>query len=166
MQQTSPPPFNPYHSPSAPASPGYASSGSVEVSARTISELNGTRPWVKVLSLVAWIGSGLMVIAGLAMTLMGFLGIGAATAPGQGLGIGVGLFYLLFAALMIYPALKISAYGKKIDDLGRSQSVQDLEIALEQQRLVWRFYGVLAVIYFCVIAVAMLVAVLLPLLMK
>lgn len=157
--------YNPYASPGnlPPQQTMYNPSGNEQVSAQTLIELTGTKPWARLLAIVTWIASGLMLLAVVGML---FAGLAASGGAEGGAMIGLAFAYALMALLMIYPAIKMSAYASRIDDLARSRAVADLEAALAQQRMVWRFYGIIALVYIVLAVVGVLAAMVLPFLLK
>ncbi len=142
---------NPYATPTANP---YGSSSSLSadaVSPGTIAALAGTKPWVRFMSVMMWIGVGFMVLAGIMMaTVMN--GIMAATQPnnpfGKSFGLLMGLLYIVMSFLYIYPALKLGNFASRIKDLMNSRSVSDLDAALNQQRQFWKFLGVMMIVLF------------------
>lgn len=156
---------NPYASPAVPYGNYAPPAPAVSVSERTIQELEGTRPWVRFIAIMTWILSGLMVLFAVGMVAASLIGSNGAGME-AGAAIGLGVFYLLLAALMLYPAFKMTAYAKWIGSLSTSRSTADLENALQQQRLVWRFYGILMAIYLVFMVIAVAAAVVLPLLIR
>ena len=160
--------YNPYASPGnlPPQQTMYHPSGNEQVSAQTLIELTGTKPWVRLLAILSWIGSGFLILAVIAMLVMGVTGAATGGAAEGGAMIAISLVYGLIALLMIYPAIKMSAYASRIDDLARSRSVADLEAALSQQRMVWRFYGIIALVYIVLAVVGILAAMVVPFLLK
>lgn len=57
-----------------------------------------------------------------------------------------GIFQLLFGALYLFPSIKLWKYGSSIRQLQLTQSVEDLEAAVAQQRGFWKFTGIMAII--------------------
>jgi hypothetical protein len=137
---------NPYQASSHSAYP-VASSGSV--SPATLQALAGTKPWVRLCSILGFIGAGMMILAGLAVMATGvFGGMGSrqsAAMTGLPL-VAAGIFYLLMALLYLFPSLKLWQYGSSIVRLMSSGSNADLEAALDQQRGFWKFVGIMMVI--------------------
>jgi len=144
-------PTNPY---SAPVSNPYGSgTGSTDaVSPSTISALVGTKPWVRFLSIMLWIGIGLMLLGA------AFIAIASATGlPGSSgrnpLGgpemILITVIYAVLALIYIYPAIKLWAYGSRIGALSVTRSLADLDAALTEQRRFWKFAGIIMIILIC-----------------
>jgi hypothetical protein len=127
----------------SPATPAYSSSPSDSaVSAGALQQLAGTKPWVRFISVLMFVGAGLMVLGGIAMMFAGAAIFKNSPNPAP-LGAIVGIVYLVFAILYIYPALKLWNYASGIAILLASGSVMDLEGALNQQRSFWKFIGVM-----------------------
>lgn len=114
-----------------------------------IQQLAGTKPWVRLISVMVFIGAGLMVLAGLGMMVVGGLASSSSSSNpffAGGVGVGFGFFYLLFAFLYIYPGMKLWKYANRIGDLVLSGNVTDLESALNEQRSFWKFLGVITLV--------------------
>lgn len=134
---------NPYdfQSPSAEAAQGSARLSGI------IEELRMTRPWVRLIGILGMLGVVLMCIGG------AFLVVGGLAAAGQGGGAagiasltGIGLMYFVFAFLYAYPCWKLMKYGTAISNLESSGRLEDVEVALAEQRGFWRFLGILTAI--------------------
>ncbi|MDZ4289170.1 MAG: DUF5362 family protein [Prosthecobacter sp.] len=145
---------NPYSSPSANLFGSTGSTLSEAVSQGTISQLQGTKPWVRFMAVLLFLGGIMMVGLGLIMgvaTGMGGMALpqGQAGNPFGGASmVVIGVVYSLMGLLYLYPAVKLWKYGTKIGDLIKSRSVADLEAALNEQRIVWKFWGVMTIIIF------------------
>lgn len=153
---------NPYASPIANP---YGSSSSLStdaVSPATIAELAGTKPWVRLISVIMWIACALMITAVVFMLIAGVAGVsqlsGNSASSGTAVLIGMVVGYGLSALLIIYPTLKLHNYASNIGRLTASHSVADLNAALAEQRRYWKFLGILMVIYLCFILLFLLLA--------
>lgn len=145
--------INPYAS---PGTQSVGADGSPIVGGRVpqevVTELAGTKPWIILISVLMWIGCGIMLVA-LAINLVGALDGATALAKNNMAGAGVGgmlgiLFVgVLTALLVLYPTLKLTKFASNIGRLVASQSYADLTNALREQRRFWKFYGILIVIY-------------------
>ncbi len=140
---------NPYATPTANP---YGSSSSLSadaVSPGTIAALAGTKPWVRFLSVMMWIGVALMLVVGILMATV-LNSIMAATQPsgpfGKSFGSFMGVLYIVMSFFYIYPALKLGNFASKIKDLMNSRSVTDLDAALNQQRQLWKFVGIIMIV--------------------
>ena len=131
---------NPYESPSTDplGSNTAASSG---VTPRVVSELSGTKPWVRLLAVLGFLGAGFMILAGLGMSAMMMTQIG----PGA---IVIGALYALMGLIYLFPAIKLWKYGSAILQLQFSNSTEHLEEAMAQQRGFWKLTGIMIIVGF------------------
>lgn len=144
---------NPYSTPAANLY-GAASGGGVDaVSPGTIAQLAGTKPWVRFISVMLWIGVGLMILVSIGMGAVMAMGFAsqAKTGPFGGAEmIALVVLYGVMAFLYIYPAMKLWAFANRIGSLNSTRSVADLDAALNEQRRFWKFFGVLIIIMICI----------------
>lgn len=110
-----------------------------------------TGPWVRFMSVMIFIWSGIMALLGLAMIL---ISIGTRLPWGHRqfsiLSVGntvIGLFYILFAILFVAPGVFLSRHADAIGMLRVRRSAQALEDALRNQRSFWRYVGILTIIH-------------------
>lgn len=142
---------NPYSAPDAiarPAPPPAPSTSTDVPSPLVIGELVRTRPWVRFLSIVSWVGIGFVLLA--ALFLFGTADAGTAGA----INAVVALVYGFFGLVLMYPALKLGHFASRIDDLVRDRTMEALEKVLPEQRRVWKFYGILTAIYLAIVLIA------------
>jgi len=128
-------------SPSAPAAPMFGGG----VSAATVAILAKTRPWVRLLGILAIIGCVLMVLFGLAGLVMGIV-TGGGGLTGVGIGAAALFIYLLVAAFILPMGLFLNRYAKGIRALQLSGQAEDLERALLAQKSYWKYLGVLTLV--------------------
>jgi Family of unknown function (DUF5362) len=158
---------DPYASPTSSAvSMNYSSN--VVVADEVMAELAATKPWVRFMSVMLWIGAGFLVLIGLVMLLGGGAmwtsvnGVKTTTslnAPNMmGFMVGMAIFYVLLAFLYIYPAMKLWKYASRIGDLLAAPSSMGLAAALKEQKSFWKFLGIMViaifVLYFVIIIAA------------
>lgn len=154
--------IDPYSSPGThEPPPGF--SGSSSVSQGVLAQLAGTKPWVRFMSVLTFVGAGFMLLAALIMLVAG--GAIAATAKTGGAALPAGMMsvfavlYALFAGVYIYPAMKLWKYANRIAGLLSSGAMMDLEGALNEQRLFWKFLGIMVIAMFVLYFVVMIAAV-------
>ncbi len=152
MNPYSPPGAVPDTYPAAP--PPYAALDATPVSEATVEILRGTRPWVVLLSVLAFIGSGLMAAVGLIAAAFSMLAPGA-----KGSAALLGLVYFPIAAVYVYPGIKLWGYGAAIARLTATRTSADLEDALRQQKSFWKFSGIASLALLALYAVTMVVLV-------
>jgi NADH:ubiquinone oxidoreductase subunit 6 (subunit J) len=154
--------IDPYATPVAGA---YADSKSNAITQGVVQALLRTKPWVRFISVMIFIGAALMLLGGLVMALgVGFAGMknGAnAFGPtlGPSFGIMLGAIYAVIAILYIYPAVKLWKYASRIGDLAQSGQAVDLEAALNEQRAFWKFFGVILALFLGLYALIAVVAI-------
>ena len=137
-------PYDPYATPTTNVQPtGY--SGHAAVSQGVIQQLAGTKGWVRFISVLMFIGAGLMLLFALLMMAMGNAMANATKSPmfGGGMGIFLAAIYGVFAFIYIFPALKLWKYATCIGNLISTGSITDLESALNEQRSFWKFIGMI-----------------------
>jgi hypothetical protein len=126
-----------------------------------IEALRQTKPWVRLMSILGFVGAGFMVLAGLFMILGGAVGGVMSRSAGGALGgapmLIMGVFYLLFAGLYILPSLFLFRYASAIARAIGGETVRGVEDALEAQKSFWRFVGIMAIILLALYAVLIVV---------
>jgi len=133
-------------------------SSEVIVTENMINSLRCTRPWTKFLSIMAFIGLGCMVIAGLIMLVAGKYLPGQS---GSGLSALVGVVYLVAAALYLFPALYVFKYSSAVGRFLVSKKAIDMESALANQKSFWKFIGILCLVISVIAVVGILAAIIL-----
>jgi hypothetical protein len=142
--------------PRAPAMLGYRG---VETTGTGLTQLamdmlRQTKPWVRFIGVLYWIGAGFMFLFGLIVSLAG-------AALGSRMGTSVpaafGLVYVAMGALFLMPALFLNRYASRIADLLRTNRMGDLEQALGAQKSFWKFTGILTLIGLCLYAVGIVI---------
>jgi hypothetical protein len=151
MEPTAAPGSPPLHNPYAP--PGSRLDGPAALprdGAGAVSALvlKNTRPWVQLLAVLGVLGSGLLVIVGLLMMVVGATGaFNAADNPlSSAFGPVLGVVYILMAFLYIMPSVYLMRYARSIKALLASPRVPGLEEALGHQKSFWRFVGICAAV--------------------
>ncbi|MEI8198074.1 MAG: DUF5362 family protein [Phycisphaerae bacterium] len=141
----------PAATPTGPQAAGflpYQGPGVVMVSAQAIDILKRTRLWVRFMSVMCFVGAGLMMIGGV------FMVIATAFIPHRDPGmIVLGLIYIPFGLLYIIPGVYLHRYASGITRLLQSNDSADLEGALDAQRAFWKFVGVMTIVAMALYAV-------------
>ena len=122
--------------------------------------LNQTRPWVRFLSIMVFIGAAFTLLGGLMVILVGltgnFFGAGSGAfdqLPGGGFALG--LIYMVMAVLYVPPGIFLSRYASAIKNLESTPTSQGFERALKYQKSFWRYIGIFTVIGLIVLAAAL-----------
>lgn len=155
---------NPYSAPVAMAGGGDLFSSSGLVSDAAIQKLAGTKPWVRLVSVLSFIGSGFTMLMAAAMFVMGTLGSFAAAgrsgaALPAGFALGLAIIYTIVAIVQLYPGVKLWKYASAIARLMQSHQEEDLVHALDQQRGFWRFIGIIIVTFIALYIVTIAVVI-------
>jgi hypothetical protein len=129
------------------ASPGMLQYSSRQMEAlmftpRAMDMLRQTRPWVRLVSILMFIGAALAILGVLSMLAVSF----AATRGSFGAPMVMLILYTPFALLYIIPAVYLSRYAARINDLQKLNRADVLEKALEAQKSFWKFVGILIVV--------------------
>jgi amino acid transporter len=95
---------------------------------------------VQLIGVLMWIG---VVIA--AVVTVGLVGI-ALFAGGFGPGLFMGILYGFFTFVYWFMAKSLTGYAKRINNLSASESVRDLEDALEAQKNFWKTVGIITLV--------------------
>ena len=158
---------NPYQTPQSDIFSGntYAKNDG-GVSAGVINELYKTKGWVRFLSVLGFIGSGFYFLA----IILYFIGAGVMASKmadelgpiGVAGGLFVGIFYIIIGIIFTYPTVRMWKYASRINFLIYSERVEDLEDALAQQRSIWRFNGILALIGLILFAGGLIAGMVIP----
>ncbi len=153
MNPYSPPALTNPYAPSAyeaPPAGGYGATPGVTADAPAVSDasvemLRQTRPWVIFMSVLAFIGAAFSLLAGFAMLMAGALGNAATTSPSPIPIAALSAVYFPFAAIYVYPGIKLWSFGSAIGRLVTSRSTFDLEGALRQQKSFWKYCGIVSI---------------------
>ncbi len=137
-----------------------ANSEAVLLSEKGCKYLSQTRPWVRFMSIIVFIGAGFMILGGLAMMIFGMTGafFSGNNTPAYGATPGgsfaAGIVYIILSVLYIAPGIFLSRYASSIKILDATPSSEALERALRYQKSFWRYVGVLTVIMLVIMAAA------------
>jgi hypothetical protein len=131
--------------------------GGSTVSPVAVQMLAQTKPWVRLFSILMFVGFGIIALFSLFGLFAGVMVGGRASA----LGLIPSLVNLAVAALYFFPALFLSRYASRIGSLVASNRAEDLEGALEAQKSFWKFIGILTAIWLGLVLILVLLMVVL-----
>ncbi len=148
------PDINPYQAPQITTSAsGFDDVGDADPSLdRAANMLRQTKPWVRFVSVMLFIGAALMVLLGLVLVIGGM-----ANAMPMPFGGMLGLIYIAMACLYVVPGVFLWAYANRIRVFLDQRTPGTLASALESQKSFWRFVGISLLVIMCLYGV-MLVA--------
>ena len=115
-------------------------------------QLDATRPWVRLMSVLGFIS----------VAFLGFIGLagGLAGIATQRAELAILLIYPVFGLLYLFPSLSLYRYASRIADFVARGEQHQLEAALDAQRAFWKFVGILTLIGLVLTVMFMFVAVL------
>lgn len=141
---------NPYTAPSANLF-GSTSAHPETIPLEVVTPLQGTKVWVRVVSVALWLLVVVMMLIGASSAFV--YSMAGATSEGKAPGmpelwifIFSAIFYPLMGILYIFPAIKLWAYGSRINRLVISHSLEDLIAAMDKQRSFWKFIGIVTLV--------------------
>jgi hypothetical protein len=131
--------------PATPTSPATATFTSV-----CLEHMRQTRAWVLFMAILSSIACGLMVLAGIGLSIAG-ASLGTST-PG-----GLWLIYVVAAGIYVPIIVFLFRYASSVQILVARGETADLEAALSSQRSYWKYIGILAIVAFGVAVIAIVV---------
>ena len=117
-----------------------------------ITHLQKAAPWIKFLSILGFIGSGVLILVAVALFYIPF------PFPGQfpmGPGLGpISTIYFVMAIVTFFPSYYLLKYSNKLSKTKYTEDVgATLENAFLWQKRYWIFIGIVMIVYFGVIVV-------------
>ena len=152
--------LNPYQAPIADLNapkPAVSNSGLTEHMLRYLKEAS---PWIRFIGILLFIGCGITTLIGVGfLAAIPFL-IGATDIYSGILGSSVGIIYVIVGVVSFFPARFTYNFGVKIRSFLQSSNEYDLELAFKNNKSLWKFCGILCIVYIAIIPVAIFVAIL------
>lgn len=109
--------------------------------------LKETSKWTSFISIIGFVGIGLMVIGGI---LVGFFSglseIPGNTAYGVGYSAGVGMFYLIIALVYFFPILYLFKFSKKMKSALALNNNEDFKMAFLNLKSHYKFMGIFIIV--------------------
>jgi len=136
---------NPYQSPESPIIPEIPQNTGVVLSEKMLRYLSDASPWLQFIGILGFIGCGLLVITGvisaIGFSAMSFLELGDFPVW------IITFIYVPMGVLFFFPARFTFNFGRKIRNYRFSNSLEDLELAFKNNKSLWKFYGIICIIY-------------------
>ena len=133
------------------------------MSAAAVEQLAATKPWVRFISVMMFIGAGLMLLAAAGMVVMsvvggtgGTLGNPAKNPLAGPMGFAMAALYVALSIIYVFPGVKLWKYASSIAMLLQTGRNGDLVAALNQQRSFWKFIGVFLIVILAVYIIAII----------
>lgn len=121
--------------------------------------LRATRPWTRLLSVLGFIGTGLMVLAGLGVIVgESFIPVSEKTPPL----VFMGILYTLSSVFYLVPSIWLSKFSTAVSVFLKSGDAIELGKAIAYQKSFWKFIGILTVVSIALIVLGIIAAILIP----
>ena len=152
---------NPYQSPETIAVPVKPLTAPGTLTETMLIYLKEASPWLRFLGVLGFIGAGMTALSGLSFLAIvplmeaifdsasGFESLG--DAFGAIFSGGMSVFFIGAGALMFFPSLFMYRFGDKIRGYLRTGADQDLELAFKNNKSLWKFTGIISIIYLAII---------------
>ena len=157
----------PYESPEQEIVPERPQAARAYLSDTMLRYLREASPWLRFLGILGFIGSGFMAL--FSLVFLAFSGAMSrlwdyipgmyeyGSSLGSSYGVLMGILYIGMALLYFFPALFTFNFGFKLSGYFQSGSVQELETAFANNKSLWKFKGILAIISLATIPVAIII---------
>ena len=124
--------------------------------------LRATRPLTRLLSVLGFIGSGLMILVG-AGVIVGerFIPLSEKAPPL----VFVGIIYILSALWYLIPSIWLSKFSTAVSAFLKSGDAIELGKAIAYQKSFWKFIGILVLVFIALAVLGIIAAILIPSLM-
>ena len=134
-----------------------------------LKHLKDASPWLRFIGILSYIGCGFLALTGIiTMTAMGAL-----TSAWESLAnldflnglfttafsISMGITYIIIAVICFFPAHFTYNFGSKLRDYFLNGRDQELEIAFKNNKSLWKFYGIVMIIYLAFIPVLIVISI-------
>jgi hypothetical protein len=124
-----------------------------KLSGSSLQNLKSAAPWMKFISILGFIACGFLVIAGIAM----LAGGNALSQLGvAGAGIWMFVVYILIAVIVFFPNRYLFNYASAIQNYAASKDYSQIEEAFRMQLKYWKYLGVMIIIYFSLVVIALI----------
>ena len=125
--------------------------------------LRATRPWTRLLSVLGFIGTALIILAGIAMFVgKEFIPMSEKAPPLAFMGI----FYIVASVFYLVPSIWLSKYSSAITAFLNAGDALELGKAIAYQKSFWKFVGILALISIAVAVLGIVAAIMIPILLS
>jgi hypothetical protein len=129
---------DPYQPPAAPVSVNFGNEG--QISPLALQHLIRTQPWVRLASVIGFIMTLLMVASMIYLVTLAGRAVRSDTTGALLISV------LVWCGVTVPPLIWLNKYATAISRLKFSQSMTDLEDALNQQRAFWKFVAIVMLI--------------------
>ena len=141
---------NPYQSPETQVAPEASQSAGVELSVTMLNHLNEAAPWLRFIGILGYIGCGAFVLIGL-ISSFGLSAVSDGNIFGGMTAFVLAVVYIPVGVIMFFPAHFVYKFGQKIRNYRFTNSIEDLEAALQNNKSLWKFLGIFSIIQLAII---------------
>lgn len=150
---------NPWQSPENASVPAPPPGVQPVLTAAMLRYLKEAVPWLRFIGIMGFIGSGCTAVAGIILPIVGLstanlTGVFAFFPPAL-----FGLVYVGIGALMFFPARFTYCFGAKLRNYQLSNSERELEEAFKNNKSLWKFNGIITIVYLAFIPVMIIIGV-------
>jgi len=159
---------NPYQSPETVVAPVKPLMAQGTLTETMLLYLKGASPWLRFIGILGFICSGFMALGSFSfLAMVPFVGQFWNEIPGfdtfgnfinAAFGGSMVVLSLGGAAVLFFPSLFAYRCGDKIRSYLRTGTEQDLELALKNNKSIWKFYGIVCIVYLAFIPVLIIIA--------
>ena len=121
--------------------------------------LRATKPWTRLLSVLGFIGTGLMILAGLGVIVgESFIPVSEKAPPL----VFMGILYILSSVFYLVPSIWLSKFSTAVSAFLKSGDAIELGKAIAYQKSFWKFIGILALVSIVLMVLGIIAAILIP----
>jgi hypothetical protein len=144
---------NPYQGPETAVVPENAPVVQGTLTEAMLIQLKGASPWLRFVGVLGFIGAGFTILTGVVfLTLVPFFNRSfAGIDPFNGVMeavsfVAIAVFFIIVGVFMVLPSLFMYRFGEKIRGYLRTGAEQELEAAFKNNRLLWKFIGIICIV--------------------
>jgi hypothetical protein len=144
---------NPYEGPETAVVPDIATAGQGSLTEAMLVQLKGASPWLRFVGVLGFIGAGFTILTGVVfLTLVpfftrSFAGIDPLNGVMEAVTfVIIAAFCIIVGGFMILPSLFMFRFGERIRGYLRTGAEQELEAAFKNNRLLWKFIGIICIV--------------------
>jgi hypothetical protein len=150
---------NPWQSPAAEAAAEEHMAQGV-LTAAMIRYLKEASPWLRFIGILGYIGAAILFGVGIFMAIILLInGVRNRSGVVEFITSFMGFIYVIMGVLCFFPARFTHRFGAKIRNYLLSGAEKDLEEALKNNKSLWKFSGIMAIVYLALMPAGIVIAV-------
>ena len=147
---------NPYEAPATEAvQPAGQPIEGAHITTTMVALFSQTRPWVRYLSIVGFIGFGMVALIGIVGGIAAM--IGGSVLDLDFPGFLITIVYFAFAVLYFLPILYLHRYAGALKRMSSESKTLAMEQALRHQKSFWKFIGILSIVSIALMTISLVV---------